>query len=209
MPYAKDHKVNTRARIVEAARRLFNTHGYDRVTLDMVMAEAGLTRGGFYAHFRSKEALFAEAVDSFLMGRGLEWRNAAGIDPTRGERIMAERMIDAYLSQAHLTDLAGQCPMIALSSDVARASVEVRESYQKLLAAMIWLFEVNTGAAGPQAREKAMAISALCVGGMILARTLPESSLADEVRQAAHAMAHAFCSMADAPAAAASPAVWA
>jgi AcrR family transcriptional regulator len=193
MPYAKDHKLNTRSRIVEAARRLFNTHGYDRVTLDMVMAEAGLTRGGFYAHFPSKEALFAEAVDSFLMGRGLQWRNEAGIDPTRGERIMAERMIDAYLSDAHLTDLAGQCPMIALSSDVARASGEVRDSYQKLLAAMIWLFEVNSDDQGQRAREKAMAIAALCVGGMILARTLPESGLADEVRHAAHAMARAFC----------------
>ncbi|MGV8854350.1 MAG: TetR/AcrR family transcriptional regulator [Devosia sp.] len=193
MPYAKDHKLKTRGRIVEAARRLFNTHGYDRVTLQMVMAEAGLTRGGFYAHFASKEALFAEAVDSFLMGRGLEWRNEAGIDPTRRELVMAERMIDAYLSEAHLTDLAGQCPMIALSADVARASAEVRESYQKLLAAMIWLFEVNTDDSGPRAREKAMAISALCVGGMILARTLPESPLADDVRRAAHAMARAFC----------------
>lgn len=193
MPYPKDHKDKTRARIVEAARRLFNTHGYDRVTLDMVMAEAGLTRGGFYAHFRNKEALFAEAVDSFLMGRGAEWRCEAGIDPTRRELVMAERMIDAYLSDAHLADLAGQCPMIALSSDVARASTEVRESYQKLLSAMIWLFEVNTAEEGLETRQKAMAISALCVGGMILARTLPESDLAAEVRRAAHAMARAFC----------------
>lgn len=193
MPYPKDHKEKTRARIVEAARRLFNTHGYDRVTLDMVMADAGLTRGGFYAHFRNKEALFAEAVDSFLMGRGAEWRGQAGINPTRRELIMAERMIDAYLSDAHLADLAGQCPMIALSSDVARASTEVRESYQKLLSAMIWLFEVNTCEEGSAAREKAMAISALCVGGMILARTLPESDLATDVRRAAHAMARDFC----------------
>lgn len=105
---------------------------------------------------------------------------------------MAERMIDAYLSDAHLTDLAGQCPMIALSSDVARASEEVRVSYQKLLSAMIWLFEVNTTEAGPEALQKSMAISALCVGGMILARTLPASDLANEVRRAAHAMARDF-----------------
>jgi TetR/AcrR family transcriptional repressor of nem operon len=194
MPYPKDHKEKTRARIVEAARRLFNTHGYDRVTLDMVMASAGMTRGGFYAHFRNKESLFAEAVDSFLQGRGAQWRGDAGIDPNRRELVMAERMIDAYLSDAHLADLAGQCPMIALSSDVARASEEVRESYQKLLSAMIWLFEVNTDEAGPEARQKAMAISALCVGGMILARTLPESDLASDVRRAAHAMAREFCS---------------
>lgn len=75
MPYPKDHKTRSRARIVEAARELFNTHGFDRVSIDMVMRKAGLTRGAFYAHFASKEALFAEAVDSFLMGRGKDWRD--------------------------------------------------------------------------------------------------------------------------------------
>lgn len=193
MPYPKDHKQKTRARIVEAARQLFNTHGYDRVTLDMAMQAAGLTRGAFYAHFRSKEALFAASVDSFLMGRGAEWRSAAGVDPTVREVVMAERMIDAYLGDEHLSDLAGQCPLIALSSDVARSSDEVRESYQKLLSAMIWLFEVNRAEEAREARENAMAMAALCVGGMILARTLPSDGLADDVRRAAHRMAREYC----------------
>ena len=193
MPYPEGHKERTRARVVEAARQLFNQHGYDRVTLDMVMAEAGLTRGGFYAYFRSKEELFAAAVDSFLMGRGAEWRSQAGVDPTRRDRIMAERMIEAYLSTEHQDDLAGQCPMIALSSDVARSSVEVRESYQKLLSAMVGLFEVSVGPEGQDRRQDAMALSALCVGGMILARTLPDSELARGVREAARDMALSFC----------------
>lgn len=193
MPYPEGHKDRTRARIVEAARQLFNEHGYDRVTLDMVMAEAGLTRGGFYAHFRAKEALFAAAVDSFLMGRGLEWRSDAGIDPTRQSREMAERMIRSYLSAAHQTDVRAQCPLIALSSDVARSSPDVRESYQKLLSAMVWLFEANLGVPGHEGRRQAMALAALCVGGMILARTLPDSDLADAVREAARDVALGQC----------------
>ncbi len=196
MPYPEGHREKVRARIVEGARRLFNEHGYDRVTLDMVMAEAGLTRGGFYAHFRSKEALFAAAVDSFLMGRGAQWRAEAGVDPTVHNRIMAERMIRSYLSSQHQEDLRAQCPLIALSSDVARSSPEVRESYQRLLSAMVWLFETNVGTPGEEGRRQALAMTALCVGGMILARTLPDSDLADAVREAARDMALSQCSAA-------------
>ena len=193
MPYAKDHKARTRARIVEAARVLFNRHGYERVTIDQVMAEAGLTRGGFYAHFTGKEQLFAEAVASFLNGRGAEWRREAGVLPDRRDVEMARRMVDAYLSRRHLDDLDGQCPLIALSSDAARIGPEVRASYQDLLAAMVWLFEANLGAARPGRRQEALTLAALCVGGMVLARTLTDSRLADEVRAAAHATATAIC----------------
>ena len=185
MPYPKDHKEKTRARIVEAARQLFNAYGYDRVSLDDVMAEAGLTRGGSYAYFKSKEALFAAAVDSFLNGRGKQWRDDAGIDPTIRDRKMAERMIHAYLSPEHLEELNSQCPLIALSSDIARQSGEVRDAYQRLLTAMVWLYEVNLEEEGPGARQKALSLAALSVGGMILARTLPDSGLAQELRAAA------------------------
>ncbi len=192
MPYPASHKGRTRERIVEAARELFNRHGFERVTIDMVMTRAGLTRGGFYAHFQNKEALFATAVDSFLMGRGLKWRNEAGIDPSRNASEMARQMVDSYLSQAHLNDTEGQCPLIALSSDVARAGDEVRAGYERLLAAMVWLFETNIDAREPEARERALAMAALCVGGMILARTLPDSPIAEEVRSSAHKAAQSL-----------------
>ena len=193
MPYPKDHKAKTRARIVEAARILFNRHGFDGVSIDQVMAEAGLTRGGFYAHFSGKDELCAEAMTSFLKGRGARWHKEAGIVPDRGEAEMARRMVDAYLSRQHLDDLDGQCPMVALSSDAARNGPGVRDSYERLLAAMVWLLETNLGAAQPNARKDALATAALCVGGMILARTLPDSALADEIREAAHEQARAIC----------------
>src|SRR5262245_51285748 len=65
MPYATDHKEKTRARIVDSARVLFNRHGFEAVSIDDVMKGAGLTRGGFYSHFTSKESLYAAAVKSF------------------------------------------------------------------------------------------------------------------------------------------------
>jgi len=189
LPYSAEHKQQTRLRIVEAARILFNRHGFQNVTIDMVMEKAGLTRGGFYNHFKNKEALFSAAVSSFLMGRGAQWRTDAGVDPSNINSETAFQMIDAYLSTKHLGDLDGQCPMIALPSDVARASPDVQASFQELLTAMVSLLERSITTGGKDGRPEALSLAALCVGGMVLARTLPGSELAEEVRAAAHATA--------------------
>ncbi len=187
MPYTAAHKQKTRARIVECARILFNRHGYDNVSIDMVMARAKLTRGGFYNHFKSKEELFAAAVSSFLMGRGAQWRAKVGIDPSNPTREDASRMLAGYLSKEHLGDFDGQCPMIALPSDVARSNPEVQAAYQQLLVAMVGLFEGSLAEPSNKARRTALTLAALSVGGMVLARTLPNSKLAEAVRSAAYA----------------------
>lgn len=186
MPYSASHRDATRARIVETARMLFNRHGFQNVTIDQVMQEAGLTRGGFYNHFKNKEALYSEAVSSFLVGRGAKWREDVGIDISNLKPEMAQQMIDAYLSNEHLGDVEGQCPMIALPSDVARADPKTQESFQQLLTAMVWLLENAMPKDQTDRRQNALASAALCVGGMVLARTLPNSELAEDVRAAAH-----------------------
>ena len=191
MPYSADHKAKTRARIVEAARILFNRHGFQGVTIDEVMAQAGLTRGGFYNHFATKDDLYAEAVDAFLMGRGAQWRADAGIDMASLCPEMALQMVDSYLSDAHLNDLDGQCPMIALPSDVARSGSDVQAAYARLLSAMVWLFERSLQG-DPEARQKALSMAAALIGGMILSRTLPDEPLAKDVRAAARASAAAI-----------------
>lgn len=189
LPYRPEHKSETRARIVECARILFNRHGFDNVTIDMVMQAASLTRGGFYHHFPNKEALFGEAVSSFLMGRGARWRAEAGVDPVDPAVEDAANMLRSYLSPQHLGDLEGQCPMIALPSDVGRAGPAVREAYGVLLSAMVGLYQrALPGEAGDR-RTTALALAALSVGGMVLARTVPDSELALDVRAAALAKA--------------------
>lgn len=195
MPYSPEHKARTRSKIVETARILFNRHGYHDVTIDMVMKEAGLTRGGFYNHFESKEALFSAAVSSFLMGRGAQWRAEAGVDPHRRLPTNAAHMIEGYLSEKHLGDLDGQCPMIALPSDVARSHPDVQQSYQELLTAMVSLFDGSLKERVPETRTRALSLAALCVGGMVLARTLPDSSLAKEVQAAARTSALELCGL--------------
>lgn len=189
MPYTSEHKADTRQRIVEQARVLFNRNGFDRVTIDDIMAGAGLTRGGFYNHFRNKEELYAEAVASFLNGRGRTWRDDAGIDPENGGPETVRDMINAYLSSTHASDLDNQCPMIALPSDVARATPETRRSYEELLKAMIWLYEHNLPEAVENRQSTAHALAALSVGGMVLARTIDDETLASQIREAARRFA--------------------
>lgn len=189
MPYSKEHVRKSKSKIVEAARILFNVHGFEKVTIDMVMAKAGMTRGGFYKHFKSKKALYGVAVESFLMGRGAVWREEAGIDPTNLSPEMAQHMLDSYLSEKHLGDLENQCPMIALPSDVARSTPDIQKAYQDLLTAMVWLFETSQPSEDPDRRQRALAMSALCVGGMVLARSIPDAALSKEVREAAYSMA--------------------
>lgn len=188
MPYSPEHKAKTRARIVETARILFNREGFSEVSIDRIMGEAGLTRGGFYNHFRNKDELYTAAVESFLNGRGKTWRDDAGIDPQNIGLDTMRAMIESYLSSEHLGDLDGQCPMIALPSDVARASPDVRRAYSELLRAMVWLFKQN-GQARETPDEKALALSAVCVGGMVLARTVDDPVLSEQIRSAAKSFA--------------------
>ncbi|MBX2806252.1 MAG: TetR/AcrR family transcriptional regulator [Hyphomicrobiales bacterium] len=189
MPYTPEHKVETRKRILEQARILFNRKGFTEVSIDEIMAGVGLTRGGFYNHFRNKNELYAETVASFLNGRGKTWRDEAGVDPENGGPETVAAMINSYLSPEHLSDIDGQCPMIALPSDVARATPEVRAAYQMLLRAMAWLFEHNLPDNLENRRDTALALSALCVGGMVLSRTIDDPALADDLRKAARQFA--------------------
>ncbi|WP_422344268.1 TetR/AcrR family transcriptional regulator [Parasphingorhabdus sp.] len=189
MPYSVEHKQQTRAKIIESARVLFNRHGFQDVTIDMVMENAGLTRGGFYNHFKTKEQLHHAAISSFLHGRGAEWRKNAGVDPNSPGEDMVRQMISGYLSSEHLGDIDGQCPMIALPSDIARSNPQVQTSYSELLKAMVGLFETGIGEKDDESRQRALSLAALCVGGMVIARSLPDSALAEEVRSAAESFA--------------------
>ena len=99
-------------------------------------------------------------------------------------------MINAYLSRAHLDDITGHCPLIALPSDVARASSRVKDAYRGLLERMVGMFATampDTDA--EQARERGLALAALCVGGMVLARTFEDAAFSNQIREGARAMA--------------------
>jgi TetR/AcrR family transcriptional regulator, transcriptional repressor for nem operon len=189
MPYTPEHKAETRKRIVESARRLFNRHGFTGVSIDEIMAEAGLTRGGFYNHFDTKEELYAEVVTQALScDPGKRWPELE-INRQAPARIFARQIVNAYLSKQHLEDREGSCPLMALPSDVARGGEPVKRAYSQVLAAMVAVLERGLRANGSGDRTQALAIASLCIGGMAVARAVDDARLANEVREAAKAMA--------------------
>jgi TetR/AcrR family transcriptional repressor of nem operon len=189
MPYTPEHKAETRKRIVQSARRLFNRHGFAGVSIDEIMADAGLTRGGFYNHFDTKEELYAEVVTEVLNCRPAERWPELTIDLDAPSVVLARQIVTAYLSRQHLEDREGTCPLVALPSDVARGGEPVRRAYRLVLEAMVGHLEKGLYAQGPGARTQALAIASLCIGGMVVARAIDNPDLAQEIREAAKALA--------------------
>lgn len=188
MPYSQQHKQATRARIIDTARAMFNRRGFVEVSIDEIMENAGLTRGGFYNHFASKEALFVEAVQSYGRCNPTDRWEDVSYDPSARGADRARQLVNAYLSRSHLDDVEGQCPLIALPSDVARASAGVKGAYRQLFEGMARTLAGGCEE-GDETRERGLALSALCIGAMVLARSFDDGEFANEVREAARALA--------------------
>ena len=182
MPYSAEHKESTRQRIVTSAARLFNRKGFSEVTISEIMTAAGLTHGGFYRHFKSKDELYSEVITQFLHRPPESWQQKPAERCAPGQPF-ARYVVDAYLSREHLEDIDGCCPLIGLPSDAARGGLAVKSAYRQVTESMIRLFEANLN--GPEAREQALVFVALCVGGMVLARAIDDEVLGDELRKSA------------------------
>jgi AcrR family transcriptional regulator len=184
MRYLPEHKRDTREKILESARRLFNRKGYSGVSIEEIMNYAGLTHGGFYRHFRGKDDLYAAAVRQFLCTKTpAAWQQRR--EPTAITKPRAQRIVDAYFSRKHFDDRDGCCPLIGTASEVQRGGEAVKAAYQEVVEQMVKVFEDHLNE--PRARERALALVALCVGGMVLARNVGDPDLADDFRRAAHA----------------------
>ncbi len=183
MPYSPEHKAETRVRIVASARKLFNRRGFSEVSIDEVMSAAGLTRGGFYNHFATKDELYAEAISRTLQ---CEKTGPDGktLDFTMPPAYIAQQIIAVYLSERHFLDIEDSCALVALPSDTARGGAAVKQAYRQVLETMISLFQASQGD-HPLARRRAVAIATLCVGGMVLARAVDDTRLGDEIREVA------------------------
>jgi len=152
------------------------------------MAGAGLTHGGFYSYFKSKSDLYTEVLGCFLTDP--EWKNCwEGVHVDLSSTDVGPQVVRAYLSRQHFEDVENSCPMVALPSDVARSGKNVKLAYETVFKAMVSILERSVAEKNPGRRTKARAIAALCVGGMVAARSLADATLADELRDACMAMA--------------------
>ncbi|WP_267222010.1 TetR/AcrR family transcriptional regulator [Dyella silvae] len=184
MSYTPEHKVRTRARIVESARRLFNHHGFEKVTIDQIMTAAGLTRGAFYHHFDSKDELYAASVASFITCNPFTSHMAHAATPVTDPRQLARMLIDLYLSDEVLENLDLHCPLYGLPGDVARAGLEPQKAYTDLIRSMSNIYRAALDGVH-DADRRAESVVSLCVGGMVLARTTNDPGLRKSLRASA------------------------
>ena len=166
MPWPDEHKQETRDRIVDAAATALRAKGVDGVSIAEIMAEAGLTHGGFYAHFKSKEELLAVAVKragTQLIGT---WSSASGVGA----------VIDRYVSAIHAAHPEQGCPLAALGPELTRAGDKVRQQVAAGVAQRIE-FVRQLLPEGEATEQNATAIVACMLGGVMLARLVaPEKA---------------------------------
>ena len=177
-------KEQTRERILRAAARAIRKHGYEGVGIADVMKEAGLTHGGFYAHFESRDALLAAAAEQ-TGAESNESLSRALAKAKPGEELMA--LVDTYLDDRHVTaaEQGLGCALAAAGTEVPRQGPGVRRAVSRRIKDLVGLVERQFPDWGkPAAHEKAMAIVAQMVGALMLARATEDPQLSKAIRRA-------------------------
>jgi TetR/AcrR family transcriptional repressor of nem operon len=179
MRYSKEHKLETHARIVKKASVRLREKGAHGVGVADLMKEAGLTHGGFYAHFDSREALVIEAFAD-AMDRGTEhWRKLAEQTPP-DKRLAA--IVKSYLTRLHRDDPGHGCAIPTLGAEIARESPRTRKAFAAKLEQMIDLFAAQIPEVSRKAaRKQAMAVIATMIGTLVLARVAGTGDFSDEI----------------------------
>jgi TetR/AcrR family transcriptional repressor of nem operon len=172
--YLPGHRHKTHTRIVEAAGRMFKAGGFAATGIDAVMKAAGLTVGGFYAHFSSKDALFAETLDAGLEAQS---RHFIELGASLSDEAWLRAFIEGYLSHPHRDDAATGCTVSCLAPEVVRAGKVPRRIFERQIGAFVEYLGGRLGKRAPLA----LPIFALCVGGLMLARAVADRDYSDEI----------------------------
>jgi TetR/AcrR family transcriptional repressor of nem operon len=184
MRYPGDHKNDTRLRIVDVAASAIRAKGPDGIAVADIMAGAGLTHGGFYAHFKSKDALVNDAVEAMFVD-ALARTVALAEAQTNGAidlRGALRSYLTSYLSPRHRDESHRGCPLPALSADMARNSGRARIRFSEGLEALTSQIKAvlgRLGIADPQ--REARAVVAQIVGAVALARAVGQGTESDAI----------------------------
>ena len=179
MRYSREHKLETHARIVKRASVRLREKGAHGIGVADLMKDAGLTHGGFYAHFDSRESLVIEAF-AHAMDRATErWRKAAEAMPA--EKRLAT-IVDSYLCPAHRDDPGHGCAVPTLAAEIARESPKTRKAFATKLEEMIDMLAEQIPSGSPKAaRKQAMATIATMMGTLVMARVGGSGEFSEEI----------------------------
>lgn len=188
MKVSREQMQINRERILTEAARLFREKGFDGVSLAEVMNAAGLTHGGFYGHFASKDDLIAETVAHMM---------AHGAKPSA---VDLSAFVDAYLSRRHRDGVAQGCPIAALAGDIRRQESGARRVMTQGLRAQINRFadSMSDDRSKRAHQREAVGVWATMVGALVLARTTDDAALSDQILRDAKAwLSERFSSVAE------------
>lgn len=181
MKVTRQQAEKNRERVLDVAGRLFREKGFDGIGVADLMKSAGLTHGGFYANFNSKEDLVAESCERTLAELSKGWTKVAG--GANGDPLRA--LVAGYLSIGHRDDPGNGCVLAALGADVSRRSPAVRHAVTEGLRPFIELLtRTAPGRTRAARRRRALAIYASLVGAMVLARAVDDPALSKQILQA-------------------------
>ena len=193
MRYGDTHKAETRQKVVRAAAAAVRAKGPDGIGVAAIMAQAGLTHGGFYAHFRSKEALVAAAVgEAFSQSRRHFARMTEGMDPRRA----LTTFIDAYVCAEHRANPQRGCPISTLAGDLPRQGAAVRAAFDAGVEDVIASIAARLSQSDPAARRNlASSLLAEMAGAVTLSRAVSDEALAEQLLEASRARIKARASL--------------
>lgn len=177
-----DQKMESRQKIIEAAATRIRTEGVEGASVAKVMSDAGLTHGGFYAHFKNKSDLLKAALESSLVETRKLWISNNNKMPwIRRVAKLARR----YLTIPHRDTLEKSCSLAALVTDAARGGQELKESYQhELHKSLSAICGENFNNAASNQQEEALAFMALMIGGLNLSRAVADEELSKQILKA-------------------------
>lgn len=178
-----NRKEESHERILAAGARAIRRSGYDGTSVADIMKEAGLTHGGFYAHFPSREAMLAEVAErAASQALGSLAKAVSGVPAS----VALEALLEIYLSPAHQEGIETGCPLAALASEMPRQAPEVRQATTRHIREFVDLVARQLPNWGePGAHEQALATLSTMVGALMLARAVDDPRLSEAFRTAA------------------------
>jgi TetR/AcrR family transcriptional repressor of nem operon len=182
MRYSKDHKAETHERIVKNASVRLREGGAASLGVAELMKDAGLTHGGFYAHFASRDALISEAFAHAMQQTTRRWRKRTEQAP-EGKGLAS--IVNGYLSTEHRDDAGNGCALPSLGVEASRANPKIRKAFTNKLEEMVEVIaEQFPDLPAKAARREAIAVVSTMMGAMILARTAGTGEFSDEILSA-------------------------
>ena len=177
MKVSKQKVAEHREQIITAAAKRFRENGFDGISVADLMKEVGLTHGGFYGHFGSKEELIGLAAQRALRDSAKKWEKVIEEAPERPLEAFAKN----YLSRRHQMHPETGCLLAAVGSELSRQPRSVKEAVEEELTIFDLLSRIVPGKTKAAKRKQAIVVLAGLIGGMILARSMPNDALAEEI----------------------------